>query len=322
MQRSIHKAAAVIMVLVGIAAAQIQPLARTPKKPVDIAKLPGEIPSGSVPSPCKPFVNKGPNAAYWLIDCYLSHPSNQNIANKISWSFNNQWTPWAQWPAWAKDDLVNTFKDTVAWYKGGMKKYPGVLVQDPPQVINLAYLMDHNVGAATYDETTAWPLYIGHVALNLASEIYAWVPWSLKNFDNAGLSTLLGHHNYFGACNQYGATGFCATLGSTPANATYVFKFFKTNNLIGSTKKDTIFRLLNWSRRLWHYGCESSGYEILAQFFDHWGPPPVSRVIEGTVTTCPSAPADWQVTPHNWTAGCSGTSGFMATIFRAVNIPV
>ena len=286
MQRNIHKAAAVIMALVGIAAAQIQPFARTPSKPVGIANLPGEIPSGSVPSPCKAFVNKGPNAAYWLIDCYLSHPSNQNIANKISWSFNNQSTPWAQWPAWAKDDLVNTFKDTVAWYKGGMKKYPGVLVQDPPQVINLAYLMDHIVGAAVYDETTAaWPLYIGHVALNLASEIYAWVPWSLKNFDNAGLDNLLSPNGYFWPCNQYGATGFCTTLESTPANATYVFKFFKDNDLIGPTKKETIFRLLKWSRRLWHTGCGSLVYPTLFKYFDHYGPPPVSRVIDGTVTT-------------------------------------
>ena len=159
MQRNIHKAAAVIMALVGIAAAQIQPFARTPSKPVGIADLPGEIPSGSVPSPCK-ALNKGPNAAYWLIHCYLSHPSNQNIANKISWSLNNQSTPWAQWPAWAKDDLVNTFKDTVAWYKGGMN-YPGVLVQDPPQVINLAYLMDHNGGKGRIrrDDDGMAPLY-------------------------------------------------------------------------------------------------------------------------------------------------------------------
>ena len=173
MQRNIHKAAAVILALVGIAAAQIQPFARTPSKPVGIAKLPGEIPSGSVPSPCKPFVNKGPNAAYWLIDCYLSHPSNQGIANSIAWSFNNQSTSWAQWPAWAKDDLVNTFKDTVAWYKGGMELN---LTYPSPWVMNL-YCSDTANGK---DHAT------GRVFNDYFKQFY-----TLADLENAGLWTLL-----------------------------------------------------------------------------------------------------------------------------------
>jgi hypothetical protein len=80
--------------------------------------------------------------------------------------------------------------------------------------------------------------------------------------------------------------------------------------------------VLYWSRRLLHTGCGSLSYNVLSMYFDHYGPPPVSRIINGTVTTCPTSGADAQVTPHNWTAGCHGTTGFLSTIFRAVNIPV
>jgi hypothetical protein len=324
MTRRIFMTAAVLAILAGrIAWAQPQALdgrlsiARVPVGP----KAPSEIPSGVVPPACKPFVNKGPGAASALIYCYLNDPTNQVIASSISWQFNNQFTTFWQWPAWAKQDLVDAFIHTVDWYNGGMVKYTGVLAPDPPQMLNEAFMKNGLGGSPAYDEATvAWPIYTGHIALNLAAEIYAWVPWSLHNFDNNGMNHLLPHYNYFSYCDQYGAIGYCLNSGSTPANATYVFKFFKTNNLIGLTKVDTINRVLDWARwNLNHMG--GMGYDANLQFFGYWGAPPVSRVIEGTVVAAP-APDDWKINPRHWTAGCGGTTDFMGVIFRAVNMPV
>ena len=256
-----------------------------------------------------------------MLDCYLNDPSNQVIAWSISWGFNNQFTAWKQWPAWAKQDLVNAFIHTVDWYNGGMVQYNGVLAPDPPPILNTAYLMLGQGGNPVYDEATvAWPTYTGHVALNLAAEIFAWVPWSLHNFDNVGMNYVLPFDNFYFPCNQYGATGYCLNGGSTPANATYVFKFLKTHSLIGTTKVDTINRVLDWARwNLSHMG--GMGYDANLQFFGYWGQPPVSRVIEGTVVA-PPAPDDWQINPRHWTAGCGGTTDFFSVIFRALNIPV
>ena len=316
--KTITKAAAAAITVAGIAAAQTQLVEHTPL----IRKPPVEIPSGSVPPACAPFQYKGPRAASALIDCYLSDPSNQNIAGKISWSFNNQWTPWSQWPAAKKQDLVLAFINVVDWYNGGMVKYSGALAPDPPQILNTWYLQKGLGGNPVVDEATvAWPLYTGYIALNLAAEIYAWVPWSIHNFDNVGLDNLFNYSNYYFQCNQFGANGFCVAFDGMPANATYTFKFFKTNNLIGANKVDTINRVLDWSRwNLWHSG--GSGYDANLQYFNYWGPPPASRVIEGTVTTDPATPYDWKVTPHHWTAGCGGTTIFMMNIFKAVNIPL
>jgi len=321
--RIIPKAVALAILAAGIALAQTQALEQkrsilaipVPPKP------PSEIPSGTVPSVCKPFVNKGAGAASALIDCYLNDPSNQVIAGSITWYFNNQTMPWKQWPSWAKQDLVDAFIHTVDWYNGGMVKYYGAVAADPPQMLNQAWLMNGGGGVAVYDETTvAWPIYVGHVALNLAAEIYAWVPWSLHNFDNGGgMNHLLSYSDYFFYCDQYGAQGYCVT-GSTPSNATYVFKFFKTHNLIGSTKLDTINRVLDWARwNLHHSG--GKGYLADLQFFGYYGEPPVSRILEGTLVA-PPAPDDWQMNPHHWTEGCYGTTDFMRIFFKAVNIPV
>jgi hypothetical protein len=323
MNRTMIINSALFAISVAVAPAQNRILEPTAQSSTpNIVKPPAEIPSGSVPVACTPFLKQRSGAAS-LIDCYLKDPSNQNIAWAISWGFNNQYVPWAQWPNWAKQDLVQTFTNTVNWYNGGMVAYNGVLAPDPPQMLNAAYIQQ-NGGMPVYDEATvAWPIYIGHVALNLAAEIYGWVPWSVHNFDSAGTQELFAHYRYFSNCtqNQYGAVGYCLEGGSTPANATYAFKFFKSHNLIGSTKADTITRVLDWARwNLNHSG--GRGFDANFQYFGYWGQPPVSRVIEGTVVTDPATPLDWKINPRHWTAGCGGTSYFLSVIFRAVNMPV
>src|SRR4051812_13516954 len=58
---------------------------------------PKTIPSGIVPPACKPFVAKVPTDA--LLSCYLNVPSNQTIANDITWMFGpGQFLSWPQWP--------------------------------------------------------------------------------------------------------------------------------------------------------------------------------------------------------------------------------
>jgi len=243
------------------------------------------IPSGIVPPACKPFVVKVPTDA--LLSCYLNDPSNQTLADDITWMFGpGQFRSWHQWPSWAKADLSKRFIDTVAWYNTGMNRYPGTLVQDPPPPLNMDVITTNVFTQATYDEATvAFPLYSGNIAMNLASEIYGWVPWSLHNYDVPTLSYVFNYNRYFWYCDKYGATGWCVNLESMPANATYTFKFLKTNNLIGATRVETISRVLDWARwNLWHTG-GSFNYKQYFKYFDYFGSPPVSRIIEGTVTT-------------------------------------
>jgi hypothetical protein len=56
----------------------------------------------------------------------------------------------------------------------------------------------------------------------------------------------------------------------------------------------------------------------------HWqyrGKAPVRRIIEGTLLLDPQYAAGFP-TPKHWTPGCWGTSGFLRSLLRVVNIPV
>jgi hypothetical protein len=119
------------------------------------------------------------------------------------------------------------------------------------------------------------------------------------------------------------ATGavFASVWDATPGNAISTFKFLKTNNLIGTTRIDTIGRVLDWARsNLWHFNGTFTPQNFYYNW-QYWGYPPVSRVIAGTPDLDPQYTA-LASPPHHWTAGCWGTSAFLLWVLRVVNIPV
>ena len=71
---------------------------------------------------------------------------------------------------------LHNIPGTMVWYfPGGMVNYPGTLAADPLQNLNPSAWKPFHLPVVD-GPTAAWPIYIGHVALNLASEIYGWVP--------------------------------------------------------------------------------------------------------------------------------------------------
>jgi hypothetical protein len=284
---------------------------------------PGKIPSGIIPLKC----GRMPPGEM-MVDCYLSDASNNTpsgIAGVMWWYFydTNQILSWKDWPTWAKKDLGAAFQNTVDWYNGGMVKYNGALVAEPPTDIVASIVMQKNPPPTTtaLEPSVAWQIYIGHVALNLAAEIYRWVPWSLHNYNGTALSSLLSTYSEFWYCTQGGISGYCLSTHDTPGNAISSFKFLKTNNLIGATRIDTIRRVLDWTRaNLRHMGGNYT-YEQYFYYWQYWGAPPISRMLSGTNTTDPAMPS-WWATPRHWTPGCFGTSAFLLWILKAAGIPV
>ena len=198
-----------------------------------------------------------------------------------------------------------------------MQNYPGTLVADPPVNMNEGgVIAGTNLSTMLDPSTTAWQIYIGHVALTLAAEMHGWIPWSIHNYDFAGMTALFD--SGFAAGSLPGAT---PVQSATPGNAITTFKFLKTNNLIGSTRQDTIDRVLTWSRwNLTHMIGDYSAPNYYS-YWQYWGKMPVSRVISGTVSQNPDA---INVMPgtHHWTQGCYGTTAFLIWVFKASNIPV
>jgi hypothetical protein len=282
----------------------------------------GGVPSGIIPPQCQSLINTDQ-----VLNCYLSDPSNSDIAQSISWVFPNLSDPnamelfWPQWPATAKDEFVQVFHNTVAWYKSGMTTYPGVMPPDPPPNPAQAAYMNGTIFFPPLDKDSVWNIYLGHVALTLAAEIYQWVPWGLHSYDNNSLFRLLSLTASFANCNNEYPNAFCALNEATPGNAISTFQFLKSNFLIGTTTVQTIGNLLNWARNnLWHFNGLWSPQNFYYNW-QYWGYPPVSRVIAGTPDLDPQYPP-YNTTLHHWTAGCDGTTSFLIWVLKAVNIPV
>jgi hypothetical protein len=280
-------------------------------------------PSGIIPPACKSIADH----ANLLLPCYLDDPSNIDLAVTIGWCFPNQ-SPsclsWDQWPATAKDALVLAFVRTVDWYNNGLTNYAGPLPPDPPPNPNQFAYSIGKTFEPDLDPNDAFAIYIGHVAVSLAAEIYQWVPWGLHDYfgNSEALATLVDGELLFSLDTTNNLVS-PLVLDATPGNAINTFKFLKTNNLIGPTRIDTIGRVLDWARNnLEHFDGPFSPQNFFYNW-QYWGYPPVSRVIQGT----PNLNPQWQGTvlaspPHHWTAGCPGTSAFLAWVLRVVNIPV
>ena len=302
---------------------------KKPQKPVK--RRPREPRSGAIPKACQEWIGL-PN----LLDCWLEQ--NPKIANAIVWepAPGASHTPLLAWPNWTtamKAELRQAWLDARAWHANGMTNFTGTLVADPPP--NQDYAQDGAPYFRTVFDagTQAWPLYLAQVAHSLAAEIGAWVPWSLRSYSPEALEQILSGYQMFHYDTNDGG-GWDAdhpggyVLGGamsmekvTPSHPTFTYAFLTQNNLIGSTAIDTIARTLNWCRwNLSHY----LGAFTPQNAEYHWqyrGLAPVRRIIEGTPLLDPQY-SGGAPTPKHWTPGCWGTSGFLRSLLRAVNIPV
>ncbi len=232
-----------------------------------------------------------------------------------------------------KAQLRQAWVDARAWHANGMTNFTGTFVAVPPP--NQDYAQD---GAPYFRtvldaQTQAWPLYLATVAHSLAAEIGGWVPWSLRDYSPEALEQILSGFGMFRHDTNDGSSwdsdhpggyvlgGNMSREHVTPSHPTFTYPFLVQNNLVGPGAVDTIARVLDWCRwNLSHY--LGSFTPQNAEY--HWqyrGAAPVRRIIEGTLLLDPQHAAGFP-TPKHWTPGCWGTSGFLRSLLRAVNIPV
>jgi hypothetical protein len=158
--------------------------------------------------------------------------------------------------------------------------------------------------------------YLGHVAQSLWVDATHAVPWSLAR-SAVELEYLFDSRRLFSrAATQY----YYNTMGQVTAwNAPAAYAFLQTNGFIGADQFETIKRFIDWCRshlrHITSYTSDPNGpfatwMDQLVWYYGYAGPPPVELMI--------APPAG---KPHI-TAGCWGTSGFIAAVLRSVNIPV
>lgn len=237
------------------------------------------------------------------------------LADAIEWNFSDLGPlKYVDWPDEKKAELAEAF-----WHGDQ------IAITDP--AANILNLADGDTPRTVLSPGDAWDLYratIGHV---LAAEYAQLFPWSLLDYEYQHLIILLNGRWMFSRSNADGgyelAQGGSASLPSPPA---IVYPFLTANDLIGDTRLDTIVRITEWCRQnLSHILSAHPGPGLHTIDFEYnWqyrGYPPVSRVIGRTPTTNPD-PLYQDNCVVSRTAGCWGTTGFLISVLRLVNIPV
>ena len=234
----------------------------------------------------------------------------ERIAEAIVWhDIEDAELPYRDWANDQRQELLDKFDEMRAALMGGAS-YQGL-----PEAPALAAVPEATESAITrLDRHTARQYYMAHVAQCIVIELEQVVPWSLESLSDSELSWLLNSWSLFDWDSEYSTHRVNPyELGrATPGDPLRTYYFLEVNDLVRSTKRGTIGRVIEWCRdNLSHF----LYYPVASNMVDHWqyeGCPPVERMISGTTHAAYGS--------AHWTAGCWGTVGFLRAVLRTVNI--
>jgi hypothetical protein len=303
---------------------------KPPKRPPH-KRLPRRPPKTQPPNK-----HRLPAPEQWLKD----HPQ---IAAAIKWQFrpadplNAYAAPtasdklaWANWSQQQKADLRAAYVACRDWFAAGAQQVAmgaGTLT-DAPTNLYAAFASDTNTVMESVSPAYMWQLYVEHVAFSLAAEITQQLPWSITSYANPQLRYLFDSSTMaWNIRSQEYVMGTYAVFvpalraHNLPKTAfappKWTYPFLAQAGLIGTTRLDTIGRVLEWMRQnLWHFiGTDNFG--TCNAIWQYRGYPPLSRIVNGTTD------ANWPgFGVRHWTLGCHGSVGFLNAVLRVVNIPV
>ncbi|NHI94973.1 MAG: hypothetical protein EAX96_20960 [Candidatus Lokiarchaeota archaeon] len=238
----------------------------------------------------------------------------ENIRKSIIWEDQEGVYPYDEWVSDRKADLEEKF--VITWKNGGY------YLSDKPE--NKASNKLDDFVVMVLSKKDAWDLYIATIAHSLVMEFKKALSWSISSYKNEELAVLFDSRKFFFWKEKYNGyqINFNQHAFSLPSPPHKIFHhFFLENGLLAPTRKETIARVLEWSRsNLTHFQGGFETKNILA----HWnyeGFTPAWRVIMGT--TCKGTPCGvHDGSNRHWIAGCHGMVGFLRSILRLVNIPV
>jgi hypothetical protein len=255
-----------------------------------------------------------PSLSKWL----NLHPK---VRDAIRWEkTSGKVVPYSGWGR-GQAALGNAYANAYRGYASGLPTVPANIVS-PPKI------------ETVLSTTDAWSFYLQHVAHSLAIELRGDLPWSVADMSDKELAIQFDSRQYFAwepTLGGYKIDGKWGGGYSTPAPPDYVYAFLQANQIpnpeklaSGQTSATVLYeaksramaRLMAWcSDKLSHF----TGWTDSENLYAHWqyyGCPPVARVIEGTIN------AGFSPTLRHWTAGCFGTTGFLQSVARTMNIAI
>ena len=254
------------------------------------------------------------------LSCWLDQ--NPKVAAAMYFENSSYYGTWPTWPAAVKQQFFQYFDLMVCWYNqvparvGGYQLFPDRIPVSGPKDPTWGLWMPEDLGAK---------VYLAQVANCLAAELTGQFSWRISTYTPSQLSLLLAMNDWMAYVPDAVTPAYYFEAGAnSPANPPFTASFFVKNRLIGSDAADTVARLFHWEKRLFHYfaapGTDQTPDTIYPYF---WGPgtPPIPdvEIINGRTYSGPNPDAAGF---EHYTAGCGGTTAFMKSVLRTVNIPV
>ncbi|HTX61870.1 MAG TPA: hypothetical protein VMC48_06130 [Methanobacterium sp.] len=237
---------------------------------------------------------------------------NSVVADAIIWRGEDGVKPYNQWPKEDKLLVSHLFWEDLLDLSSRLE-------ETPPCTVNLDE--DGDIISTDLKPADAWKYYIHYVSHTLRVELDRLVHWSILRYNQRQMEYLLDSRTLFeyaGSREVYSIFKRHDSLfnhgSTTPGDPLKTYDFLDKEKLVGITRWGTIGLVLGWCRdNLCHFkdGNTPKNHQ------DHWqyeGYPPVQRIISGTKHP--------DLGFHHFTAGCWGTTGFLRTVLRTINIPV
>jgi hypothetical protein len=265
------------------------------------------------------------------------------IAQAIQWQFRSanpanayapptaaDKIPWNAWTRAQKLELEAAYQSAVALLRGGPFRIgvnTGGLTDRPnnihPNVANDAVTVMEQVTPAYM-----WKLYLGHIAFALAAETSGLFRWSINTYTASALRYLFDSTTmaWYINSNAYSMGTYAVYVPAKRADnlpmtafaaPSWTYAWLKQKNLIGPSRRATIYSVLEWMRQNMSHFYGSADFGTCNAVWQYRGYPPLSRIVNGTIDA--NNPG---IGKQHWTAGCHGSVGFLNAVLRVVNIPV
>jgi hypothetical protein len=238
------------------------------------------------------------------------------ITGAINCQFPNATLNYKDWPPAEKKRLDYTFA----------KAWRGLPSGLPDPLPNALPPGDDKYVRQFLSEQDALRLYFINIGWSLAFEMQHTVSWTILKYTPPELAVLFDSRQMFELAKQKDPKaspvyqlGTAVTGDSLPAAPEVSVAFIRRHSLFGSNQLGTVSLLLGWCKGLTHF----NGDSLMSNIRAHWhynGCPPESRVISGTIYDDGKSKPSGVV--FHFTAGCHGTSGFLRSVLRSINIPV
>ena len=230
--------------------------------------------------------------SYFRFEKYLSLTRNAAIRSVLIFSGASGVQAYDDWSEIKKLDL-NEF----LYLREIEQDFP---ITHPPALVDNIYM----------NESDAWKIYLAHIAQSFWIDVHDVVPWKLSTSHQEHLSHLLDMRKLMLFTQDCGYSFDLHVLGAvTDWNPVLSYKFLVAESMVKPDQWQTIQLLTDWCRANLKHMTEELSNQYDYQY-GYLGHPPVDKMIY------PLPGRD------HVTEGCWGTDGFLAAVFRTVNIPV